>query len=500
MAHEDRAPRGDRDDGDDRDDGVELADGAAVVDPISLEAKGPSSNPEELPQAAASPGIGQSSEECPDYEKKKSKTRKRHVKVSTMHGVTAMPMPSPGSDSVREAAAMALRELGEPDESVLLLDMTGFERKLEEWGRLLPRVAPHYAVKCNADKNLMQRLHELGCSFDCATMEEVHRAFKVGAAPDDVFFSQPCKLRTHLRFARARRVTLMSFADASELRKVAAECPDARLLLRISASDTDTALHFGAPREQWAALLGLAKELRLCVAGISVAGGAGRLEQGALSRLLSEAREVFALAEVAALELLDLGGGFPGDGTDGERFREVAASMHLTLEEQFPASAFPQLRIMAEPGSFFTGNSASLLTKVCAKAELPSSSRPSSAEEVDEEEEEEVGCMPEEASPCFKYYVNDGLYGSFNCVLYDQREVEPEVLTPNCNPERRCSISGPESGGFDTIVGNHRMPELHEGDWLLWRNMGACSGAGSKKTGSPRTKIWYYTTGGAPAD
>lgn len=32
------------------------------------------------------------------------------------------------------------------------------------------------------------------------------------------------------------------------------------------------------------------------------------------------------------------------------------------------------------------------------------------------------------ASKSFMYYVSDGVYGSFNCLLYDHATVEPEVV------------------------------------------------------------------------
>ena len=34
-------------------------------------------------------------------------------------------------------------------------------------------------------------------------------------------------------------------------------------------------------------------------------------------------------------------------------------------------------------------------------------------------------------APMFMYYVNDGVYGSFNCLLYDHAEVEPTLLHPD---------------------------------------------------------------------
>lgn len=30
----------------------------------------------------------------------------------------------------------------------------------------------------------------------------------------------------------------------------------------------------------------------------------------------------------------------------------------------------------------------------------------------------------------FMYYVNDGVYGSFNCLLYDHATVEPSLIDP----------------------------------------------------------------------
>ena len=35
--------------------------------------------------------------------------------------------------------------------------------------------------------------------------------------------------------------------------------------------------------------------------------------------------------------------------------------------------------------------------------------------------------------PGFMYYVNDGVYGSFNCLMYDHATVEPKLLKV-CNP------------------------------------------------------------------
>jgi len=56
-----------------------------------------------------------------------------------------------------------------------------------------------------------------------------------------------------------------------------------------------------------------------------------------------------------------------------------------------------------------------------------------------------------------------------------------------------CALFGPTCDGFDVILEKHMMPELEEGEWILWRNMGAyTSAAGCNFNGFPLAKKWYY--------
>lgn len=44
--------------------------------------------------------------------------------------------------------------------------------------------------------------------------------------------------------------------------------------------------------------------------------------------------------------------------------------------------------------------------------------------------EGDAGDVTMNEKPMFMYYVNDGVYGSFNCLLFDHAEVEPLLLHP----------------------------------------------------------------------
>jgi ornithine decarboxylase len=84
------------------------------------------------------------------------------------------------------------------------------------------------------------------------------------------------------------------------------------------------------------------------------------------------------------------------------------------------------------------------------------------------------------APPSCMYYVNDGVYGSFNCIIFDHASVK---AVPLCNqygsefPEhselRSCSIWGPTCDAMDCILKDALLPEMEVGDWILFPNMGA---------------------------
>lgn len=279
-----------------------------------------------------------------------------------------------------------------------------------------------------------------------------------------------------MRHANKRGVALMSFDNESELLKVSKEFPGAQLLLRLVCEDGSAqcpmSMKFGANRDQWASLIDLAKDLGLTVAGVSFHVGSGCKEPTSFEVALRDARDVFDLAAERGFQphVLDVGGGFPGMDSPEIRFETIADTIQTQLKDFFPSLDFPDLHIIAEPGRFFAHSTSTLLTKVFAKTK------------IDDGDES-----------TFRYYLNDGLYGSFNCVIYDHAEVSPETLKPKEGPVRKCCLFGPTCDGFDVIIKSIEMAELDEGDFVVWRNMGAyTSAAATKFNGFPRARFWYY--------
>ena len=89
------------------------------------------------------------------------------------------------------------------------------------WVKRLPQVHPHYAVKCNPSPAVLRTLASLGCSFDCASKTEIQQVLALPSVhAEDIIFANPCKLRSHLVYAREVGVKRMTFDSELELHKV----------------------------------------------------------------------------------------------------------------------------------------------------------------------------------------------------------------------------------------------------------------------------------------
>ena len=61
------------------------------------------------------------------------------------------------------------------------------------------------------------------------------------------------------------------------------------------------------------------------------------------------------------------------------------------------------------------------------------------------------------------YYVNDGVYGSFNCLVFDHATVHPEVLDKKDKEAEKfpSSIWGPTCDSLDCITKGVMLPKVN---------------------------------------
>lgn len=442
----------------------------------------------------------------PEATKKRPRAWRSRKVPRLMKRVTVLPkgLSSKMPNFTQKVARLALNSYGDPKASIALLDLGQVRKQHSEWEKLLPRVRPHYSVHSRADKKVVQLLSQRGCAFTCVTAEEVNMVLSLGASPEDVFFCEACKLKTHLTFVKEKGVRLMPFDGAAELHKIAAEFPAARLLLQMAppkdvSPSRSSPVGFGVSRTEWASLLELATELGLEVVGASLRVCPGCEEWGSLGASLSDARDFFTLATQSGhtMEILDLG---VVDVSNSSMFGDVAGTIQEQLAQWFPFEEFLTLRVVASPGKLFTRNASMLLTQVIKKQIGP---QPSDVE---------LEAEPQPDSPAIRYVINAGVYGAFANILTDRVEpASPAVVSFGFadRPMRRCRFLGPVQDQLDVVLKDAIVPELEEGEWLLWPRI--CARASSKRSAAgcvddagdeshTQSQVWYYAEDGSVED
>ncbi|KAI9253376.1 pyridoxal-dependent decarboxylase [Phascolomyces articulosus] len=365
-------------------------------------------------------------------------------------------------------------------------DLGEVYRQHLRWKSLLPRIEPFFAVKSNPDPMVVKLLASLGIGFDCASKSEIQQVLSVGVEPSRIIYANPCKQASFIRFAAQHNVARMTFDNAEELFKIKKLYPDAELILRILTDDSKSlcqlGLKFGAPLDTINNLLQTAKDLNLNVVGVSFHVGSGCLDENAFADAVVRARWAFDQGEALGFKfnILDIGGGFPsGNVTEGITFEKIAAIVGPAIDAMFPSN----IRVIAEPGRYYVASAFTVCTHVIGRRTVTN----------------------EENETQYMYYVNDGMYGSFNCILFDHQQVQPKVLSRDGNlmfdemkeDERTftSSIWGPTCDSIDCLSKEAKLPALDNGDWIYWENMGAYTiCAASKFNGFKQSEVIYTNT------
>ncbi|XP_013783566.1 ornithine decarboxylase-like [Limulus polyphemus] len=343
------------------------------------------------------------------------------------------------------------------EEPFYVFDMSDIVHKYKMWKYKMPRVRPFYAVKCNDNPLLLELLAVLGLNFDCANKKEIQSVLGIGVDASRIIYGNPCKTRSFIKHAAAVGIDLLTFDNESELYKIKALHPAAQLVLRIYVENSgfvcQLGTKFGCDPKSAEHLLYVAQELGLDVVGVSFHVGSNCMDKTKYGKAIQCARQVFdrAISMNFNMTLLDIGGGFPGSAEENVDFDEIACVVNEALEEYFPLDV--GVDVIAEPGRYFTTSAFSLCANIIAKREA---------------------VAPHDGDPLITYYLNDGVYGSFSCLMFDQAEIKPLHLMDSADyAEVCCSLWGPTCDKLDQIVKKCSLPVLTVGDWLMFENMGA---------------------------
>jgi ornithine decarboxylase len=397
--------------------------------------------------------------------------------VYTKYG--CLPIAAGGPLAIRELAQSYIAS-SDIDDSFYIMDLGNVQRLYDAWHAAMPRVKPFYAMKCSPMPALIDVLAANGCGFDCASAAEIQLALDAGVSPDRIIFAHPAKRPFDIRFAASKGVTMTTFDSIIELDKIAKWHPDAQCVLRIRADDPEAGISFGikygANLDEYENLISHARDIGLDMIGVSFHVGSLAKSGKAFYRAIECARKAFDVGTACGFHfsLLDIGGGFTGRfnsfGIVQSMVGEIPAYINEALEKFFgPDTPYSDLRVIAEPGRYFAEASMHLACHVH-----------SVRNRLDRASDDE----PDVLIPTCDYLISDGLYGSFNCVVYDGAKPRAWLLPgPNLPPMdtvlMRSTVFGPTCDSMDCVFKDVMLPQLRVGDWLLFPHFGAYTLAGA---------------------
>lgn len=331
---------------------------------------------------------------------------------------------------------------------LLVLDCEQVRRQYRTLKAALPNVDLHYALKPLPHPAVVATLRDEGAYFDLATTGEVDLVKAQGVAPERCIHTHPIKRDSDIRDALRFGVTTFVADNPDEIRKFVRYRKRAELLIRVSFRSpnavVDLSKKFGCEPQAVLGLIELARRLGIRVRGLSFHVGSQTTDPAKYVEAIHACNDLIAealLAGLPALDVLDIGGGFPVSyGEDVMPIEEFCAPIRAALAK-VPA----HVRIIAEPGRFIAAPAAIAVATVMGRAKRDGR---------------------------WWYYLDDGLYGSYSGQLFDHAKY-PVVALRREGKLYPSVLAGPTCDSIDVVDDTIELPELEIGDLIVGRMMGA---------------------------
>jgi ornithine decarboxylase len=350
-----------------------------------------------------------------------------------------------------EAVRRLVGRYGSP---LLIIDAERIRAQYRRLTAALPGVDLHYALKPLPRAEVIEVLREEGSWFDLATNGEVDLVRRLGVPATRCIHTHPIKRDGDIRTAMGFGVTSFVVDNPDELRKFVKFRQRASLLIRVAFRSPDAVCDlsrkFGCDPESVPALLELAAQLGVEVAGLSFHVGSQAAGPEMHVRAIEVCRSLLAApAAGAALRTLDIGGGFPVDyRRPALSIEDFCAPINAAL-----SSLRGRVRIIAEPGRYIAAPAAVAVASVMGRAQRDGR---------------------------WWYYLDDGLYGSYSGQLFDHARYPLTALVPP-GETFPSVLAGPTCDSIDVVDEGLELPKLDIGDLVMGRMMGAYTWASASE-------------------
>ncbi len=331
---------------------------------------------------------------------------------------------------------------------LMVLDCQNVRDQFHALQAALPGVDLHYALKPLPHPAVVSTLLAEGAYFDLATNGEVDLVAAVGVPSARTIQTHPIKRDGDIAHALNYGCNVFVVDNCNEIDKFVKYKDDVELLVRVSFPNpavlADLSKKFGCLPESAIGLIQYAFDLGIRVKGLSFHVGSQTKSGQKYAEAITQCHCIMLQvveAGLPALNTLDIGGGFPVKYTrDVPDISDFCAPIRDALTE-LPDT----LRVIAEPGRFIVASAVTNVAAVMGQAERGGKTW---------------------------YYLDDGIYGSFSGLVFDEAKYQIKPL--NAEGELSPSVlAGPTCDSIDVIREDVLLPPLANGALIVSTMMGA---------------------------
>ena len=150
---------------------------------------------------------------------------------------------------------------------------------------------------------------------------------------------------------------------------------------------------------------------------------------------------------------------------------------------------------MSEPGRFFSTGSMTLVTRIFARRLYQSNEiMPDHEPIIPDTRSSSKKALIESADNI--YYINDGIYGTFNAIIFHHEAFLIHYLKMKSNDNNseqfKSVIFGPTCNSLDCIANSIDLPLLEIGDVLWFPDVGAYTNASASNFNGFQTKKYVF--------
>ncbi len=251
----------------------------------------------------------------------------------------------------------------------LVFDLTKVRENYNLYKKSFSEINPYYAVKANPNKNIIILLRDLGCCFDCASIQEIEHCLSLKVDPKKISYGNTIKKEEDIFSAHKMGVKLFAFDSLPELIKISNNAPNSRVFCRIQVSNTGSewplSKKFGCSPEEAEKLLFKAASLKTIPVGLSFHVGSQQKCFNAWKKAIAKTASIYKKVKSKNLELdfLNIGGGFPSTYKSKTPCISKYSESILTFLNNSFGNSKPS-KIISEPGRFLVADAGIIETEI----------------------------------------------------------------------------------------------------------------------------------------